>query len=230
MKEKTTTEDETSLFDDWIDENYKKFTSIGIFGGLSVYLTQIPIETSLPIQAGIAGSLLIFIILTLTILFDGVDRCLSLASNSNPDFFIFMLIVSGLAGILVAVGAILGKYSEGATPLIDAASTIGIFIYYMSYFFLNSPFKEIERDNRYRLGMVHSPTIAVVWMVITILYQSIRGEPTMLATVSWDPHVVGVLTLSVTHFLLTLLVFGSLVLLEAVAKGAPHVYRRIRKY
>lgn len=229
IEQENESSDKSDIFDEWIDDNYKKFTSIGIFGGMSVYLTQLPIEISLPIQAGIAGSLLIFSILTLIILFDGIDKTILLAKDTNPEIFVFMLIITSLVGILVSVVTILSKYSRGAAPLLDAAFTVGIVVYYLTHLFSNNSFREVEPTNIYQEGIVYSPYIGAFWMMLAIAYRSVNNEPTLLSEVSWEPHFAGALTLVLTHFICTFIVFSCLAIAEYLTDRVPNKYHEIRK-
>lgn len=196
-------EDKSSI-NAWVDRNYKKFTTIGIFGALSVYLTQIPVKTSPRIQAGIAGSLLIFSLLTILVLFDGVEETLKLANRSDPDMILFMLIIFSLVGILMAVVSILSEFSRGATPLIDWATSIGFALYYFTFFFSDNPFDKIEPKNKFRQAIKYSPHISGAWIILADLLERYQGESTIIGQTSWDPVIFGVFVLIFTHFLLML--------------------------
>ena len=184
---------------------------------------------SLAIQAGIAGSLLIFFLLGVIILLDGVEKTMMLANDNNPDLFLFMLFIASLVGIMISVVTILGHYSQGATPLIDAATSVGIAIYYIAYFFSNNPFAEIEPDNMYQQAMVYSPHLGTALMFAISLFQHIQGKATLINSVSWEPDTIAVLTFVMIHLFLTLLVFGCFVVSEYLVDRGPHAVRKIRK-
>ena len=182
---------EQNSFSNWIDRIYKKFTIIGIFGGLSVYLTQIPSEITVAIQAGIAGSLLVFSIITALIILEGMEKALEMANKMNPDMFLYIFTVVGLVGILIAVLSVMDRFSQGATPLIDAATTVGVSLYYIAYFFFNNPFSKIEPDNLLHRAMAYSPHIAGGWMFLTELANKGKGESLLTTSISWDPYIRG---------------------------------------
>lgn len=226
---KQSQEGDRNPFTEWIDDTHKKFTIIGIFGGLSVYLTQIPLDVTIPIQAGIAGSLLIFFLLTSLIILEGVEKALDMVNDVNPELFLYIFTVVGLVGIQIAVVSVIDKYSQGAAPLVDAALTVGISFYYVAYFFVMNPFSQIEQDNLLRLAMAYSPHIGAAWILLTEISSYVKGEQ-YIADFTWDPYVSGTLVLVFTHFVLMVITFTVFTSVEYGLNRVPLAIKKLRSH
>lgn len=217
----------------WWASKYKETTVVGIFAALSVYLSQflnqsrnIGAQESIFIEIGIAGALLIFIILTLQLILGALEQAIKGLYHLDLTFFLYILTSVGLVGLVMGVVAVMSRFSKGTEPIIDVGLSISIFAGYLGYLYVNNPLTRFEDYGVLGQMMTYSPVISIIWMVASILWDLFQGEQTLLDTAfNQEITSVGIISLISTHGILTLIIL----LVLAIPIFGMSLYERILK-
>lgn len=125
----------------FIKENYEALTLAGIFSGVSVYLTQLTEVVGEPIQTGIAGALLVTVLLFLVVMKNAYLELTPAIHKQQVGTLVGLtVILGGLAGIFSSVISVMTKYGTGSQNILDPISAAVVVVLYPIFFEFESEF------------------------------------------------------------------------------------------
>ncbi|WP_141212537.1 hypothetical protein [Halorubrum sp. Hd13] len=144
----------------FIEKNYQLITISGLFAAIAVYLTRLSQELAVEVQYGIAGSLLVFLILMLVIIQDGFETASNaLRDGAYLDFGAITVLTVGISALVYSAMTIGAQYGDEITPILDISLfLISISIY--SVYLINEFLKYEAKNNVQKIYKI-SPLIAV---------------------------------------------------------------------
>lgn len=160
----------TQPFESLLTDNYKLFAIIGVFGALAVYLFNL--RNSAPnqfIDWGIAGSLLMFLVSSLTL----VNKLSHSLVNHEDIAWLYRTFTGGiLAGLIAVIYGIFGVVSQFLGEVVVLATfVVGVVVYtaYMNLF----PWEKFEKlegvSEEQKKKIKNVPHQANTWAVVAIL-------------------------------------------------------------
>lgn len=149
----------------FIEENYHLITISGLFAAIAVYLTRLSQELAVEVQYGIAGSLLVFLILMLVIIQNGFETAsTALGDGAYLDFGAITVLTVGISALVYSAMTIGTQYGDEIAPILD----ISLFLISVSIYSVHliNEFLQYEPQNNVQKIHKISPLIA-----LAILYR-----------------------------------------------------------
>lgn len=212
-------ESESRSIESYFTTNYELFTILGLFAALSVYLTQLPNEMSVEVQAGIGGSLILFVIIGFVVI-NKTSNCAASALNEGLflRFSAYILIIFCLGGLEISVVSLMNRYSQGTVPLIDYSITFGFTASYIAFLQQDNGFMSYEGSTPLQNLIPYSPHIAAVLLGTWHFQTGLFDESLQAAQ---DEMMFGVVIgLALVHFLTSVFIGTCMVYIDRICERA----------
>lgn len=183
----------------FVEDNYHLITISGLFAAIAVYLTQLSQQLPVQAQYGIAGSLLVFLLLMLVVIHNGFETAsIALSDGAYSHFGAITVVTVGISALVYSAITISTQYADEITPILDIAVTLVSASIYIAY--LGNDFLKYSPENIAQWLVRTSPLLA-----LGIMYHFFPVESEL------DSMTVGNLSFSlipgiVLHFVLTFFV------------------------
>lgn len=213
----TNEEPESPTIESYFTTNYELFAILGLFAALSVYLTQLPQEMNAEIQAGIGGSLILFVIIGFVVISKTSD-CASNALNSGLflRFSIYIMIVFCLGGLVISVVSIMNRYSQGTIPLLDYSISFGFCGSYITYLQQNEGFLSYDGETPFQNLTPYSPYIAAILLSVWQIQSGVFDQS--IQTAQEEVLFGVVIGFALVHFLTTVFVGTCIVYVDRIVE------------
>jgi hypothetical protein len=150
----------------FIKRDEKLFTVLGIFAALSVYLTQLPSGNGRLNEVGIVGCLLIFIVLSLSLLYRTWKYSTDWLRDSPKNFFGYVTIGMSLMALIISIIGSLIAYSDTASPLLDGLISTSFVVFYTYQFIIENTEKVNLRNLKKDTVLNLIPLLAGILLVV----------------------------------------------------------------
>ncbi|WP_312911370.1 hypothetical protein [Natronosalvus caseinilyticus] len=212
-RDQKTEQVESPSLDFFFATNYELFAILGLFAALSVYLTQLPDEMSIEVQAGIGGSLIIFVIIAFVVI-NKASNCASyaLAQGQFLRFSAYIVIMFCLGSLILSVVSVMNRYSEGTVPLIDYSMTFGFSISYISFVQKDGAVIKYDGGSLLENLIPYSPYLAAALLSVWHLQTGVFDESIRAAQ---DEVMFGVVIgLALVHFFTSIVIGTSMIYVD----------------
>lgn len=144
----------------FIENNYHLITISGLFAAIAVYLTQLSQQLPVEAQYGIAGSLLVFLLLMLVVIHNGFETAsIALSDGAYSHFAAITVVTVGISALVYSAITISTEYADEITPILDIAVTLISASIYIAY--LGNDFLKCSPENMAQWLVRASPLIAL---------------------------------------------------------------------
>lgn len=208
--------------EEFVNENYRLFTVISVFGALAAYFAQLPASNQ-SIQYGVGGSLILFLITSSIALKKVNDQREELLSSDEKKPLFQELgytgFLMGFLGIAVSIlSLMMEEYPNGSGNLLQGVIMMVVGTAYIT--FLINRITEFRGYTKWQHLVRLSPTIAGIPLLLLFTMNWLKGETLPLMHENPGIQLGYISGLALFHALFTLVIASSAFALDALAKRA----------
>lgn len=205
-------EDRPPSLEEFLEENHRLFTSIGMFGALSVYLMEFQ-KTIAGATGGPVGAILLLFLLTSFVAIRNSYRCTDRARKHGEYLLVFgyaIFMYSFVTLVVSVVFVIVGRYAQGAENVLSSSFVYALVFVYVPFIFRADAFREFDGAPAVSRAVRGCPYVAAVLLAGWHAAQwGTDGLPAL--ELDSAAYAIGiVLSLVGHHFVITVAVFGLL--------------------
>lgn len=205
-------DDRPPSLEDFLEENHRLFTVIGMFGALSVYLMKFQ-ETIAGASGGPVGAVLLLFLLTSFMAVRNSYRCTERARKHGEYLLVFgyaVFMYSFVTLVVSVVFVIVSRYAQGAENVLSSSFVYALVFVYVPFIFRADAFREFDGAPGVSWMVRHTPYVAAVLLAGWHAVQWTSGglPPLELDSAAYSIGIV--LSLVGNHFAITAVVFGVL--------------------
>lgn len=209
--------------DEFIESNHELLTILGIFGAVSVYLTQLPIELATTARTGIAGSSILFVLTTFLVTWKAVTQGLLAVEENDISAVIYAIVAVCFLALIKSVWALINKFSEGIVPALDFAVAVSFGLLYVTSIPSSEVFTEYEGQEKIQKVVQNAPKIAAGYIGLSLLITETSDSPFFVNSFQNNTMTESALTIILGHLTVTLFILGAGTVLDKVAQKAEEI-------
>ncbi|MFC4551325.1 MULTISPECIES: hypothetical protein [Halorussus] len=212
--------DRPPTLEEFIEDNYRLFTVISVFGTLAVYLTQFQRSSTAATKGGV-GAVLVLFMLTAVVALRNSYRATERARAHGAYALLFGYAVFMYAFVTLVVSVVLvivGRYAQGAESVLGSSVVYALVFVYVPFIARADAFAEFDGGPLTARAVRRTPHLAALLLASWYAVQWYRDA---LPTVEFGSaaYSIGiVLSLVGHHFLITVAVFAALRALDRIGR------------
>ena len=205
-------DDRPPSLEEFLEENHRLFTVIGMFGALSVYLMKLR-ETVSGVSGGPVGAVLLLFLLTSALAVRNSYRCTERARRHGAYLLVFgyaVFMYSFVTLVVSVVFVIWSRYAQGAESVLGSSFVYALVFLYVPFAFRSDVLRGFDGETPLAAGIRRAPHLAAGLLAV---WYAVRWKSIALPALPLDSAAASigtVLSLLGNHFAITAAVVGVL--------------------
>jgi len=195
--------------EEFLDSNHQLFTTIGVFGALSVYLMKFQ-QSMGEGTGGPVGAVLLLFLLTSFAAIRNAYRCTARAREHGAYLHVFGYAVFMYSFLTLAVSVVLviaGRYAGGAESVLSSSFVYALVFLYVPVAFRADVFREFDAPGPVGVAGRRAPYLAAG--VLAAWYAVKLSAGTLALDLDSSAYAIGaVVSLVGNHVVITAVAFG----------------------